>query len=77
MLCTSCINARLYFILKDGQTAVMVAVEKGQLEVVQEFLKECCDVNYQEKVLRGLDVFTKVNTYQPAGPRMEHTAHSS
>jgi hypothetical protein len=32
---------------------VIVAVEVGQLEIVQEFLQESCDVNnyYQEKVL--------------------------
>ena len=29
---------------------MMVAVEAGHLEVVQEFLKECCEVNHQENV---------------------------
>ena len=37
---------------------MMVAVEEGQLEVVQEFLKEGCEVNYQEKASDSLYINT-------------------
>ena len=43
----------LIFMFKDGQTPLMVAVEKGHLQVVKVFLKEQtkpCEVNLQEYV---------------------------
>ena len=62
MLSTSCKALAIgqNFILKDGRTAVMVAIEAGQPEIVQEFLKRGCEVVYQEKASDSDNINTDI-----------------
>ena len=41
---------------------MMIAVEAGKLEVVQEFLNEGCEVNYQEKVSDNILLLVNIVT---------------